>query len=239
MSTGFKPEELQARHDVESVQEDAWHSYTGKKTSQLISKSLSSSQSHSRLLLNAGSGIYQIAADRWDEISLDLFSMPLKSRPNAVCASVEALPFADATFGAVICVGEVLGYCDPAKAISEYARVLMSGGLLICDFGNSRSLRYLFKRAYGRAAEVVTEQYNGAPERIWVYHPAYINSILACSGLAAQKQIGIHTWSALARRAGLSMDHSVRLQKCLTWLPFPALSADLMTIVALRNEILK
>jgi SAM-dependent methyltransferase len=239
LSSGFKREELKARYDVESVKEDAWHSYTGERTSQLLSKSLSNPQSRSRLLLNAGSGIYQIGADKWDEISLDLFSAPLKTRPNAVCASVEALPFANNIFGAVVCVGEVLAYCDPAKAIREFARVLAPAGLLICDFGNSRSLRYLFKKTYGRAAEIITEQYNGMPERIWIYDPKYIDSILLSCGFAVRQRVGTHTWSALARRVGLPMSHSISLQEYLDWLPLPAVGADLMTVVALRNEILK
>jgi SAM-dependent methyltransferase len=233
---GFKREELKARYDVESVQEDAWHSYSGERTSQLLSQCLSNPQFHSRLLLNAGSGIYQIGADKWDEISLDLFTTPLIAKPNAVCASIEALPFSNEIFGAVVCVGEVLAYCDPAKAIREFERVLAPRGLLICDFSNSRSLRHVFKRTYGRAAEIVTAQYNGEPERIWIYDPAYIDSILLANGFTIQKRIGTHTWSTLARRAGLSMNHSILLQKHLDWLPLPPRSADLMTIVALRNE---
>jgi SAM-dependent methyltransferase len=239
LAIGFKREELKARYDVESLHEDTWHSYTGEKTSALLSACLSKRTSHSRLLLNAGSGIYQIGADKWDEVSLDLFTTPLRKRPNAICANVEALPFSGRVFGAVVCVGEVLAYCDPAKAIREFARVLVPAGLLICDFGNSRGLRYLFKKAFGRTAEIVTEQYNGAPERIWIYDPAYIHSLLVSNGFTVQRKIGTHIWSTLATRAGLSMDHAVFLQKSLDWLPLPANCADLITIVASQNEILR
>jgi ubiquinone/menaquinone biosynthesis C-methylase UbiE len=44
---------------------------------------------------------------------------------------VEALPFADASFGTVLCT-EVLEHIpDPSRALSEYQRVLVPGGVLI------------------------------------------------------------------------------------------------------------
>jgi ubiquinone/menaquinone biosynthesis C-methylase UbiE len=109
----------------------------------------------------------------WDEISVDLFTTPLRSQKLSVCANIQVLPFKADTFGCVVCVGEVLAYCDPAQAISELARVLASSGLLICDFGSTTSARYAFTHLYGRAADIVTDHYNGSPEKIWVYSPQY------------------------------------------------------------------
>jgi ubiquinone/menaquinone biosynthesis C-methylase UbiE len=54
-------------------------------------------------------------------------------REYSVCTSVERLPFRENSMGAIVCVGEVLAYCDPAAAIGEFARVLVRSGLLICD----------------------------------------------------------------------------------------------------------
>lgn len=236
MPAGFKRDELKARYDVEAVDEDVWHAYSGEKTTSLLSAFLCRWNTHSRLLLNAGSGVYQIGAAEWNEISVDLFSTPIKTKPHAICASIDALPFENRTFGAVVCVGEVLAYCDPAAAIREFARVLAPMGILICDFGSSRSLRYWRKPAYGRAADIVTEQYNGTPERTWIYDPAYLNSVLLSCGFTIQARLGTHTWSALGRRVGLSMKQAVSIQRFLDWLPLPAACADLMTIVASRSE---
>jgi SAM-dependent methyltransferase len=235
MPPGFKPQELATRYNVENFQEDEWHTYCGNKSSQLVARQLASCKSHPRLLLNAGSGVYQIGLDGWSEIAVDLFDAPIHGRQNAVRASVEDLPFDPGNFGAVVCVGEVLGYCDPAKAIPEFSRVLAPSGILICDFGNSRSFRYLLKKQYGRAADLITDQYNGTPEPIWVYDFAYINSLLISAKFSIKHISGIHTWSAMARRIGMSAQKATNLQRCLDWLYLPAKWADITAIVAVRG----
>jgi len=239
MPPGFKPHELANRYNVESFREDAWHTYFGNKSSKIVADRLASCESHSRLLLNAGAGVYQIGITGWDEMSVDLFDAPIRGRQNAVCASVEKLPFESGTFGAVVCVGEVLGYCDPAKAISEFSRILADSGILICDFGNSRSLRYLFKNHYGRSADLITDQYNGTPEPIWVYDPGYISSLLISAKFTIKQVFGIHTWSALARRIGISTHKATDIQRRLDWLRLPARWADVTVIVAVRGGYVK
>jgi SAM-dependent methyltransferase len=234
MSPGFRRDELRSRYDISAISEDEWHEYSGYKTAEFITYYLSRTEVNSKLLLNAGAGVYEIQANSWSEISVDLFSTPLRNRQHAVCASIESLPFQAATFGAVVCVGEVLAYCDPAAAIAEFARVLVPSGTLICDFGNSRSFRYWLRYSYGRAADLVTDYYNGTPERIWVYDPAYVKSLLTSSGFVIKDALGTHTWSALARRLGASVELAIRLQRRLERLRLPPAWADLTTIVAER-----
>jgi SAM-dependent methyltransferase len=235
MSPGFKPQELAPRYNVENFREDEWHAYFGNKSSQFVARQLSSCKSPSRMLLNAGSGVYQIGADGWIETAVDLFDAPIRDRENAVQANIEDLPFKTGSFGAVVCVGEVLGYSDPTKAISEFARVLTPLGLLVCDFGNSRSFRYLLKKNYGRAADLITDQYNGTPEPIWIYDCAYISSLLATARFRILDISGIHTWSAMARRIGLSPQKAICIQRCLDWCYLPTRWADVVTIVAVRG----
>jgi SAM-dependent methyltransferase len=239
VSSGFKREQLSARYDVASIDEDTWHSYSGDKTERVISRILSTWPAPSTLLLNAGCGVYRLTVPYWQEISLDLFPTPLKMRSHAICGSVEALPFKPNIFGALVCVGEVLGYCDPVKAIKEFARVLMGKGILVCDFSSTQSFRYWLTKTYGRAADIVTQQYNGQPERTWAYHPGYIESLLVSAGFEIYQCIGAHTWSALASRVGFSMKSAVRFQKRLDGIEGPNRYADLMTIVAVRSESVK
>lgn len=239
MPPGFKPHELASRYNVESFHEDAWHTYFGDKSSKMVGDQLASCGANSRLLLNAGSGVYQIGIDGWTETAVDLFAAPIRSRQNAVCASIEDLPFESGTFGAVVCVGEVLGYCDPAKAISEFSRILTDSGILICDFGNSRSLRHLLKSHYGRPADMITDQYNGTPEPIWVYDSSYIESLLISASFSIKQVSGIHTWSALARRMGISPQKATNIQHHLDWLRLPARWADITVIVAVRDGVAK
>jgi SAM-dependent methyltransferase len=223
---------LRLRYDISVIDEDVWHAYAGKKTAEVISHYLSITEVSPKLLLNAGAGVHEIQLAGWDEISIDLFTSPIRDRKFAVCASVEALPFQAHMFGAIVCVGEVLAYCDPAAAITEFARVLVPSGTLICDFGSSRSFRYWLKPSYGRAADLITDQYNGSPERIWIYDPAYVISVLASSGFVIKAVLGTHTWSALARRIGISSSAALLLQRKLERLSLPDKWADLTTIVA-------
>jgi SAM-dependent methyltransferase len=239
VSSGFKREQLSARYDIASIDEDTWHSYSGDRTEKLVSHILSTWRSPSKLLLNAGCGVYRLSVPHWQEISLDLFPTPLRMRSHAICASVEALPFKNNILGGLVCVGEVLGYCDPAKAIQEFARVLMAKGILVCDFSSTQSFRYWLTKAYGRAANIVTQPYNGQPEHTWAYHPGYIKSLLESAGFEIHECIGTHTWSALASRMGFSMKSAVRLQKELEGIKGPHRYADLMTIVAVRSESVK
>lgn len=233
---GFDPEELKLRYDVEAFREDAWHTYCGRRTANIVAEGLLRSVAKSRTLLNAGSGVHRIEAPGWEEVSVDLFAAPLRLHSRSVRANVEQLPFKNSEFGAVVCVGEVLGYCDPAKAIVEFSRVLERGGILICDFGNSRSIRYWFTSTFRRSADLVTDAYNGSPERIWVYDPSYILSVANTCGLRVLQMTGTHSWSAVARRVGVGPDGAVWWEKALNRIPAPNSWAALTTIVACRHE---
>lgn len=232
---GFTPEELEPRYDVECFTEDEWHSYSGQRTTQIITDCLELSRASSRLLLNAGAGVHQLNLPSWSEVSVDLFAAPIRRHKNPILADIENLPFGGSEFGAVVCVGEVLGYCDPACAIAEFARVLVKGGVLICDFGNSRSLRFWSTPTYRRAADMIQDTYIGTAENVWVYDPEYIQSVLASVGFTVRRIFGTHTWSALSRRLGASPRTAVRLQKMLDWLPQSASHADITTIAAVRS----
>jgi SAM-dependent methyltransferase len=236
---GFSPDQLRARYNVESFEEDEWHTYAGCKTRAIIRRYASLSCASSRLLLNAGAGVYELNLQPWEEVSVDLFAAPLRAHRRGVCANIENLPFDSAQFGAVVCVGEVLGYCDPARAITEFSRVISPGGVLICDFGNSRSFRYWALTNYGLAAAMIKDVYNDTIERVWVYDPQYIRSLLTSSGFSINHVFGTHGWSALTRRVGASSRSSVYIQNLLDWLPAPVQFSDVMTIVAVRCEAAK
>ena len=234
MPSSFRLNELQLRYDVSSLYEDAWHTYSGQQTKLFLDRYLPQGHSCSRWLLNAGAGVYQFRRPEWKEICLDLFTQPIKACDYSVGGSVERLPFRSRSLGSVICVGEVLGYCDPAMAIAEFSRVLAPGGMLICDFGSSRGFRTWFRGAHGRAADLITDFYNSLPERTWVYDPKYIKSILASAGFEITTAEGTHTWSALARRVGWSIQTALTMERHLKRLPLPKSWAELMTIAALR-----
>jgi SAM-dependent methyltransferase len=236
---GFDRKDLKPRYDVSAISEDDWHAHSGLRTARLLAGQLARFEIYPRRLLNAGAGCYQLRLEGWSEISLDLFAAPISRLPNPVCASIEQLPFQSEAFGCVICVGEVLAYCDPATAIAEFARVLVPSGMLICDFGNSRSFRYRFTNSFGRAAHVIHDHYNGSSERVWVYNPGYIRSLLEARGFEIKYEFGTHTWSALVRRLGTSSSFAVALEKKLSCIRLPISGADLTTFVAVRQIVEK
>jgi SAM-dependent methyltransferase len=232
---GFTREQLRGRYDVGAFSEDPWHEYCGEQTSKIVSMALAQRRSRSNLLLNAGSGVYRLEQPNWEEICVDLFDAPLANHTHAVRASVEALPLQECTFGAVVCVGEVLGYCDPQLAFKEFARILEDKGILVCDFGNSLSFRHKMRACYARAADIVTDEYNGTEERVWVYNPRFIKRLLESSGFSIRQQFGTHTWSAAAHRFGMSKTRSTLIQRSLHLIPFPRRWADVCTIIAERT----
>jgi SAM-dependent methyltransferase len=218
--------------------EDEWHAYSGQRTSEIVLRYLKEAEPP-KLLLNAGAGVHKLDLPGWDEIALDLFPNPLRNHRSSVCASVEAMPFDDAKFDAVVCVGEVLGYCDPARAIREFSRVLSPNGILICDFESTLSWRYWATSVYGRAAEIVTDFYNGSTEQIWAYHPNYITNLLTTFGFSTEARLGTHNWSPLALRIGASRRTALSVEKALRWSRLSLPWADLQTIVGIRSEVAK
>src|SRR5437660_27771 len=92
---------------------------------------------------------------------------------------------------------------------------------------SSRSVRHWFTEAFGRAADIVVDEYNGAPEKTWIYDPRYIRTLLASSGFAITSTFGTHTWSALARRIGASAAIALKCQRLFGRMPLPAQWADI------------
>ena len=236
MRPGFKRAELKSRYDVPLVNEDAWHAHSGSMTGRIVRNQLGQLTITPRRLLNAGAGCYELTFPFWSEVLVDIFPTPLRKRDQSICANIEMLPFASSMFGCAVCVGEVLAYCDPALAISEFARVLVPSGILICDFGNSRGIRFRGTAHFNRAADLITDYYNGSDERVWIYNPDYIKELLLSNNFDAVRIFGTHTWSAIGRQFGLSVDASLKIEKHLRWLKLPTDWSDLMTIVAIQKK---
>jgi hypothetical protein len=102
-------------------------------------------------------------------------------------------------------------------------------------FWNSRSVSHWFSRTFARAADLVVDEYNGSPEKIWRYDPKYMLSLLKSFGFATKAALGVHTWSAIARRFGATRGQALAAQEKLDWIALPANWADLMTFVAVKE----
>jgi ubiquinone/menaquinone biosynthesis C-methylase UbiE len=121
-------------------------------------------------ILDVGSGAGQIAghllefSDREAQITCtDLSAQMLRrarqrlksDRPSFVVADVTSLPFADASFDGITC-GYVLEHVpEPAKGLSELARVLAKGGRMLLlttedNFSGAWTSRIWYCRTYNR-----------------------------------------------------------------------------------------
>ncbi len=67
-----------------------------------------------------------------------------QAKDRFVQADIEALPFADASFDAVVATG-VLEYADLSKGLDELARVLRPGGRAVVSFPNTGALYAIWK----------------------------------------------------------------------------------------------
>ncbi|WP_371932938.1 methyltransferase domain-containing protein [Bradyrhizobium sp. CCGUVB23] len=179
--------------------------------------------------------MYAVPVASGDQFFVDLFAAPIRGRRNALCATVEQLPFRESAFECIVCVGEVLSYCDPAAALCEFARVISPGGHLIFDFGSTHSIRHWRSEMFGRAADILSDQYNGSCEKVWRYSPKYIRELLKTNSFDVRQTFGIHTWSALAKRLGASEARALMAQSWLELIKFPAVLADILTIVAVKE----
>jgi ubiquinone/menaquinone biosynthesis C-methylase UbiE len=105
-------------------------------------------------VLEAGCGtgliLRRLAVGALQAVGLDLsagmLSWARRRGLSVTQGSVDALPFPDACFDAVVSF-KVLAHIPPiAEAIAEFARVTRPGGHLVLEFYNRRSLRALIKR---------------------------------------------------------------------------------------------
>jgi SAM-dependent methyltransferase len=129
-----------------------------------------------------------------------------------VRATVEALPYADASFDAVACCGSTLSFVDaPARALEEIGRVLRPGGRLLLECEHRWSLDLLWALASSLGGDAL--RYDVTPvealrrlrpsrEGLTVPYPGYGNlrlftagelrAMLGHAGLEVQRTWGIH-----------------------------------------------
>ena len=112
---------------------------------------------------------------------------------ECVCASLEALPFKQASFDVVVS-RDVLEHCDPSLVIKEIGRVLKRGGEFIASTSNGFSpimlLDQLFGRLIDRIAAKAGSQYFSRTQHL---NPYSLKSELAQTGLATEQLLTMTT----------------------------------------------
>ena len=114
-------------------------------------------------LVEVGAGFGRLAdeyAGYGEVVLFDSSDGAARRRPRAprrptrgsefVLGDAHALPFADASFDAVVCVRVAHHFADPGRVFREFARILRPGGILVLEFANKRHLKSIVKYALGR-----------------------------------------------------------------------------------------
>jgi len=178
---------------------DLWYTYTHKYMRAYLRREAPALQIRDTTkILNAGSGgnTYGIGGEQYH---VDICWKNIAHLAHALQASIEEMPYADASFDGCICMGSVINYCDAEKALFELARVIRPGGFLIFDFDQSGCVDYIFTGAFRKDAAIINSDNSGFADRTWVYSPRHIRSILRAAGFAVQKREYFHILSSFIK----------------------------------------
>lgn len=180
--------------------EDLWHSHTHSCIHEAADRLTRPLTLSSKRILNLGSGGNSYGIASHCHVQLDLAERLLPRGGLSIVGNVEALPLASSSFDFILCVGAVLNYSDGVAAVSEIARVLSPGGMLLLEFESSKSGEYIGRAEFGKAGALVTTTFQSGPEQLWLYNPSYIAGLLRAVGMQLVHDEGFHTFTALAFR---------------------------------------
>lgn len=179
--------------------DNKWYTYLHKSIIDYIEKNFSKHLDNSSIYLNAGSGgsVYNIPGTCYH---VDISDRLINYLPHAYICSVENLPFQDKYFDAIICVGSVINYCSALETISQFSRVIKSGGYLILEFERSQSAELWFTKDYGQNSTLQQYDYLDNIHTLWLYSEAYIKKILYEYNFKIIGKKRLHSLSAIINR---------------------------------------
>jgi len=167
-----------------SADTDPWHArsrqYVHKITHDWVLELIHQKDGR---VVNAGSG----GSDYVILVSIvhyDLVVLPSIPTGRFIQGDVEQMPFSDASFNVVLCVGSVLNYCDPTRCLSEISRVVAPDGLVMLEYERSGSAEYIWQRGFASAAARFVTFFGKEKAHIWAYSDRFINGIIAVNGLS-------------------------------------------------------
>ncbi len=219
---------------------DDWHEYTAIRIRHELSRRwnrLRTRREH--VILNAGAGNSDLGICPAWTINLDISEAGVALLPNAIVATIEQIPLPAESVDMIVCVGSVLNYCDVAAAISEFSRILKSGGNLVLEFESSRAADLLLQKAFGRSAAIAETFYGNEPEVLWVYSPVYIRSLLRAARFEIMETIPIHIgspWALLMTKSIRGAAVTARLDRVLRYAPVLARWASNQMMVCRKRS---
>jgi len=201
---------------------EPWYEHLYALLHELLRSEIGAMAAADRRALDAGCGTgfqTKLFAERgWRPYGVDisgpmlLIARERVPRASLAYATVEALPYADATFDVVICCGSTLSFVDdPGRALGEMGRVLRPGGRLFleCEHRPSLDLGWALVSALtGNALRYHTPLRDAwralvARASVRVAYPGYgrlnlfttrdLHAMLRAAGLVPRRQWGVHS----------------------------------------------
>jgi SAM-dependent methyltransferase len=147
------------------------------------------------------------------DVSAGLLAVAQRRQPGVALAlgTVEALPYPDARFDAIVCCGSTLSFVDdPARAVAELGRVLRPGGRLLLDCEHRPSLDIAWMLASALTGDALGY---GVPAReawralagrgrlrlaypgyglLWLFTRRELTAMLRAAGLTPVRAWGLH-----------------------------------------------
>ena len=177
---------------------DNWSTHTKRSIGEFVRAIVPDSEG---LLLNAGSGGNDYGLSRrMTCVNLDISLRQCRTLRLPVLGDVEHIPFADDLFDVTVCVGAVINYVQPEKAISELTRVTKPGGLILVDFESSYSAEIMFAPQWRKPLTVIERMYVDHMDKTFLYSPKHIREIFEHVGGRVIATRGYHIVSAMWER---------------------------------------
>lgn len=180
--------------------DDRWHRLTRERIEAFIRTELPKTGRKSIRILNAGSGGNAYGLEGDNHVHVDIAERHLNQVPNKIVANIENIPVDSSGFDVCICVGSVLNYCDAAKTLQEFSRILRTGGILILEYEKSRSFDFLFRPWFNQQSALAETFYGPSKETLWVYSEGYINQLLTTNKFRIINSKRFHILSPLILR---------------------------------------
>jgi len=177
---------------------DNWSTHTKQSIAEFVREVVPAMDG---LILNAGCGGNDYGlTDRGTCVNLDISLRQCRTLALPVLGDVEQIPFPDNLFDVTVCVGAVINYVQPQKAIPELARVTKPGGLILVDFESSYSGEIMFSRYWRKPLTVIERMYIDHMDKTYLFSPDHIREIFEQAKSTVIAIRGYHIATAIWER---------------------------------------
>ena len=176
---------------------DNWSEHTKRSIGEFVREFVPATNG---LILNAGCGGNDYGLSNATCVNLDISMRQCRMLKLPVRGDIENIPFPGDLFDVTMCVGAVINYVAPEKAIPELIRVTRPGGLILVDFESSHSAEIMFSQHWRKPLTVIERMYVDHMDKTYLYSPAHIRSLFEQTRSTVLSMRGYHVATAMWER---------------------------------------